>query len=159
MTTPESTASYRAQDNLGFCLSRAALIMQTAVDSALLGLGLSRLSWTVLACIRFDGIQSPSQIAKFVGLERTTASRIISRLETDGFVSRQPDHADGRGHRVELTAQGYDASERAPALIHTATHPYLVDVSENEVGQLVGLLKRIGAGTVADWGSVLKRQP
>jgi DNA-binding MarR family transcriptional regulator len=151
MTTGMNSVGYRAQDNLGFCLSRAALIMQAAVDSALKEVGLSRLSWTVLAGIRFDGVTSPSKLAKFIGLERTTVSRIISRLEKEGFVTRQPNEVDGRGHKVELTALGYDVCDRAPAMIQNAMRPYLLDVSENEVGQLIALLKRIGDGTDADW--------
>lgn len=157
MSETQDLTTYRAQDNLGYCLSRAALIMQTAVDGALVDLGLTRLSWTVLACIRFEGVESPSQIAKFVGLERTTASRIISRLEKDGFVIRQPNSSDGRGHNVKPTEQGLDACQRAPDLIHSATRPYLTDLSDNNVGQLIDLLKRIGVGTVADWSSAVPR--
>ena len=153
MSTIVNSTGYRAQDNLGFCLSRAALIMQTAVNSALSDVGLSRLSWTVLASICFDSVDSPSQLAKFIGLERTTVSRIITQLEKDGFVTRQPNQRDGRGHKVELTARGHKVCEHAPLLIQNAMRPYLVDVSENEVGQLIGLLKRIGHGTDADWTS------
>lgn len=153
MTTTTNSTGYRAQENLGFCLSRAALIMQTAVDAALVDVGLSRLSWTVLASIRFDQVTSPSHLAKFIGLERTTVSRIISRLEKDGFVTRQPNKIDGRGHKVELTPQGFEACDSAPKMIQDAMRPYLVDISENEVGELIALLKRVGDGKDADWTS------
>lgn len=151
-------ANYSAQDNLGYCLSRAALILQTAVDDALADLDLSRLSWTVLACICFDGVKSPSQIANFVGLERTTASRIISRLEKQGFVTRGPDSVDGRGHIVKPTRLGRDVSKQAPAIIQTATRPYLADLSENNEALLIDLLKRIGVGTLADWSTAIPKE-
>ncbi len=157
MEPSKEISSYSAQDNLGYCLSRAALILQTAVDSALIDIGLSRLSWTVLACIRFEGIEAPSQIAKFVGLERTTASRLISRLEKDGFVIRTPNRADGRGQAVKPTALGYEACNTAPDLIQTAMRPYLRDLSENNVEQLIDLLKRIGTDTMADWSAAVPK--
>ncbi|MEM5502994.1 MarR family transcriptional regulator [Ahrensia kielensis] len=151
MPLQEDVTTYKAQNNLGYCLSRAALIMQTAVDAALIEIGLNRLSWTVLACIRFEGIESPSKIAEFVGLERTTASRLITRLEKQGFVTRQPSNEDGRGHSVKPTLQGIEACKKGPALIEAATRPYLSDLSENNVKQLIYLLKHIGTGTVANW--------
>lgn len=157
MEPSKEISSYSAQDNLGYCLSRAALILQTAVDGALIDIGLTRLSWTVLACIRFEGIEAPSQIAKFVGMERTTASRLISRLEKDGFVTRTPSHADGRGHSVRPTALGIEACNTAPDLIQAAMRPFLRDLSDNSVDQLIVLLKRIGTGTVADWGAALPK--
>ncbi len=157
MPSQDDIISYSAQDNLGYCLSRAALIMQTAVDGALVDIGLTRLSWTVLACIRFEGIEAPSQIAKYVGLERTTASRLISRLEKDGFVTRTPSRADGRGQSVKPTALGFEACNTAPDLIQTATRPYLRDLSDNNVDQLIDLLKRIGTGTIADWSSAVPK--
>lgn len=151
MPLQEDVTTYKAQNNLGYCLSRAALIMQTAVDAALIEIGLNRLSWTVLACIRFEGIESPSKIAEFVGLERTTASRLITRLEKQGFVTREPSNKDGRGHSVKPTLQGIEACKKGPALIEAATRPYLSDLSENNVKQLIYLLKHIGTGTVANW--------
>jgi DNA-binding MarR family transcriptional regulator len=147
----EEVTTYSAQDNLGYCLSRAALIMQTAVDEALIEIELNRLSWTVLACIRFDGVESPSKIAEFVGLERTTASRLITQLEKKGFVTRQPNDEDGRGHSVRPTPLGIEACNKAPALIAAATRPHLSDLSDNNVAELIHMLKKIGTGTVAKW--------
>jgi hypothetical protein len=52
---------------------------------------------------------------------------------------------------------GYEACRRAPDVIQSATRPYLTDLSDNNVGQLIDLLKRIGVGTVADWSSAVPR--
>lgn len=153
MNRKQNIDNHSAQDGLGYCLSRAAMLIQSGVDEALIEVDLSRLSWIVLACIHFDGIQAPSQIAKFVGLERTAASRLISRLEELDYVRRETDTADGRGYRVIPTRRGIEVCNRAPALIQSGMRPYLTDLSENDVQQLIGLLKRVGSDVVAIWNA------
>lgn len=150
---------YNAQDGLGFCLSRAAQIIQSVVDEALLELNLNRLSWTVLCCIRFDGVQAPSQIANFVGLERTAASRIISRLEKQEYVSREPNTEDGRGYRVRATELGMRVCNQGPKLIESAVRPHLSDISEDEIRLLIVLLKRIGPGVMEVWSTDVIKGP
>ncbi|ASJ73755.1 Transcriptional regulator SlyA [Granulosicoccus antarcticus IMCC3135] len=153
MNSSNKSTLYNAQDGLGYCLSRAAQIMQSTVDEALAELELGRLSWMVLACIRFDGVTSPSQIARFVGLERSSASRLISRLEELDYVRRETDTADGRGYSLKPTTRGMQICEQAPGLIQAATRPYLADLSDNETGQLIGLLKRIGTDVDSVWNA------
>ena len=151
--TRKNIGSHNAQDGLGYCLSRAAMLIQTGVDEALVEVDLSRLSWIILACVHFDGIQSPSQIARFVGLERTAASRLISRLEELGYVRREPDSDDRRGYSVIPTRRGIAVCNRAPALIQSGMRPYLKDMSENDVQQLIGLLKRVGSDIETIWNA------
>ena len=151
MSTEMGKEQYSAQDGLGYCLSRAAILIQSGVDEALVDLDLSRLTWIVLASIHFDGIHAPSQIARFVGLERTSASRLISRLEELGYVKRETDSSDGRGYRVKATRRGVDVCNKAPALILAGMRPYLADLSDNDVKQLIGLLKRVGSGGETIW--------
>ncbi len=151
--TTNTIDSHSAKDGLGYCLSRAAMLIQNGVDEALVEVDLSRLSWIILACIHFDGIQSPSQIARFVGLERTAASRLISRLEELGYVKRETDSDDGRGYRVIPTRRGIVVCNKAPSLIQSGMRPYLTDLSENDVQQLIGLLKRVGSDIEAIWNA------
>lgn len=151
--TVNNITKHNAQAGLGFSLSRAAQIIQSAVDDALLELDLNRLSWTVLCCIRFDDIQAPSQIANFVGLERTAASRIISRLENQGYVSREPNTEDGRGYWVKATELGISICSQGPKLIESAVRPHVSDISEDEIKLLIALLKRIGPGVTEVWNT------
>jgi DNA-binding MarR family transcriptional regulator len=138
-------------DGLGFSLSRAALILQASVDEALKDLNITRPSWSVLACLYFDDITAPGDIARFLRMERTAVSRVISRLEAQGLVLRAQNAQDGRGYRLEVTQAGRDICEQGPALIQRAMRPHLRDLSENDVDLLISLLHRIGSDVVASW--------
>jgi len=43
-----------------------------------------------------EGPATPSQLADRLALARSTVSRLLERLDTEGWIGRQPDPADGR---------------------------------------------------------------
>lgn len=60
---------------------------------------------------------SPSDIADFVVQTSGGLTATLRRLETDGFVARVADPADGRGRLVELTDAGAAAHDRIIAAV------------------------------------------
>lgn len=52
------------------------------------------------------GLRSMSELASQVGLHQSTMTRIVDRLERDGFVARERDAAVKRVVGVALTAEG-----------------------------------------------------
>ena len=144
---------HKFKGGLGYKLSRAAKILQKATDAALSRYQLSRLSWTVLASVEFDGINSPGKIAKHIGLERTAVSRMIAQLEKDGFVQRLPSDSDGRGNTVVTTDRGRALCEEIPELLQRAIRPHVADLSANQIRQLSNLLDLIDPGDGPVWSA------
>ena len=136
---------------LGFRLTRAATILQSAVDKALAPLGLTRLSWIVLAAIHFDERSSVTAVAGYVGMERSAVSRLVSRLEDAGLVRREKSLEDGRATRLEATEQGRRLCERVPDIIQNATAQHLADLSPNQIVEMGTLLDRIQSGEALAW--------
>ena len=61
----------------------------------------------VLAVVAYSGPRHTIfEIARRLGLHRTTLSRSLSRLERHGFVRRSSHHADARRRLVEITELG-----------------------------------------------------
>lgn len=58
-----------------------------------------------------------SELAHRLALRHHTAVELVDRLESGGFVKRQPDPADGRQILIHLTAQG-TAKLRSLSLAH-----------------------------------------
>lgn len=102
------TEPYALHDSLGYQLTLLSRIHERRFESALAPLGLTRVKWCVLLAIGQEGHQSPSDIAQFIGIDRTATSRALRALETDGLLERSggAGNGDGRRRRVTLTAKG-----------------------------------------------------
>lgn len=74
-----------------------------------------------LATVERWGPLSPSELADREGIRRPSATRLVAKLEEEGFVAREPDPEDGRSFRVSLTAAGvahiHDVRSRKDAFL------------------------------------------
>ena len=69
-------------------------------------------SISALATIERSGPLTPSELARLEGIQRPTATRILTRLTDEALVSRTADPTDGRSSIVAVTAQGRTALNR-----------------------------------------------
>jgi len=72
--------------------------------------------------LRRFGPATPTQLHRWTGLRPTTVSAHLKRLERRGHVTRFPNPADGRSHRVGLTAAGEEAHDGATEPFLAAMH-------------------------------------
>ena len=84
-----------------------------------------------------------SALAAELGLDVSTASRHVSRLEADGLIARTPDPSDQRAAKLALTPSGaerMDAHLRHRAeVLRTATKSW----PEPDVATLIELINRL----------------
>ncbi len=85
------------------------------------GTGLGPTLTAALATVERWGPLSPSALAERERIQRPSATRIVARLEQEGYVVRRPDPHDGRSCRVEVTDAGRahleDARSRKTAFL------------------------------------------
>ncbi len=98
--------AYRLHDSLGFRLSRAARIQERRLDQGLKALGLTRLTWCILLAVGNEGLSQPSDIAAFVGVNRSAISRALRQMEEAGLVSCLKGMDDKRTRSVSMTSKG-----------------------------------------------------
>ena len=65
----------------------------------------------VLAILR-DRHASMSDLATYLGLDKSTISGLVDRAEKRGLLQRAPNPLDGRGVDVALTAEGIELAEQ-----------------------------------------------
>jgi DNA-binding MarR family transcriptional regulator len=70
------------------------------------GTDLSPSLTSALATIERHGPITPSELAGLERVQRPSATRIVSRLETEGLVDRAADPGDGRSSLVSASAHG-----------------------------------------------------
>ena len=100
------------------------------------GTDLSPSLTSALATIERHGPLTPSELAELERVQRPSATRIVSRLETEGLVDRAADPADGRSSLVSASARGRALLRR----LRTRKNAYLArrlrDLSDGDVETL-----------------------
>jgi MarR family transcriptional regulator, transcriptional regulator for hemolysin len=97
---------YALHDSLGYQLTLLSRINERRFEALLAPLGLTRVKWCVLLAVGQEGHQNPSDIAAFIGIDRTATSRALRALEADGQIARIDGTQDKRTTEVSLTDQG-----------------------------------------------------
>jgi len=98
---------YLLHRRLGWRVSRMARILQSRLEDVLAAEGLTRLMWVVLCGLGEDGVESPSEMAAYIGITRASTSRLLTTMEGRGLIRRTgPAGPDGRQVALALTGRG-----------------------------------------------------
>ena len=99
---------------------------------------------------------SPGQLARFLHVTPATVTRVVQRLEEDGFLRREADPRDSRRVRLYLLPKGARldvraeaASERPVATLLEATPPARIAETRQLLGALVKALEAPGRPAAA----------
>ena len=100
------TNTYRLHDALGYQLSRTARFQERGFEEKIRGIGLTRLTWCILLAVTGEKLSRPSEIAAFVGIDRTATSRALRQMEAHGLIDRTTGERDKRTTQVIATPEG-----------------------------------------------------
>ncbi len=110
------TAPWPLDDQLCFALYAANMAMQRTYKPMLDQLGLTYPQYLALHVLWEEDARTIGAIAHRLGLESSTVTPLIKRLEAGGFVTRERDAQDERQVRVTLTPAGLDLRDRCGCL-------------------------------------------
>ena len=85
-------------------------------------------------------------LAGRVAFDAATSGSVIGRLETKGWVKREPDKQDRRRKLLWLTPSGQEATLLMKTAVQRVQDTLLKPLNEEEALQLVGLLSKLVAG-------------
>ena len=86
-----------------------------------------------------------SELADFLGLERSTLSGLIDRAAARGLLTRAPSAQDGRVVEVVLTEDGAELAGRVADDVADALIPLIAPLSRQDRATLRALLDRVVA--------------
>ncbi|AHM02502.1 Transcriptional regulatory protein, MarR family [Roseibacterium elongatum DSM 19469] len=104
------------------------------------------MGWCILLAVEEDGQRNPSEIANFVGIDRTATSRALRQLEAEGLISRAMGVEDRRTTEVTLTDEGRARMLKAMPLCSENMSHFSSKLTTEEEATLKTLLKRLTAG-------------
>jgi MarR family transcriptional regulator, transcriptional regulator for hemolysin len=91
--------------NLGWLLSRASYVLATEIAAGLEEYGVSPRGHCVLSTA-MTGEHTQSELARMVGLDKTTMVVTVDELEKAGLAKRVPSSTDRRAHVIAVTKAG-----------------------------------------------------
>lgn len=128
---------------LDFLLAQVSRLHYQRAHGLLESLGLGRGQPPVLHLLwEQDGL-THGELAERLGLTPATISRMLQRMEKNGFVQRRPDPTDQRVSRVYLTEAGRDVRARLQAIWEQMEIENFAGFSDEERAVLRDLLFRI----------------
>ncbi|MDN3239547.1 MarR family winged helix-turn-helix transcriptional regulator [Glycomyces tritici] len=129
---------------MGTALVRTAFLVDTVYSDAVRQFDLT-VQQAQLLCVLIPKPFGMFELAKTLGLAKSSISGLVDRCEKRGLVRRESDPGDGRAFRVALTDKGAQLAEEFhdETTKRVADLPLGLSVEEREL--LVGLLTRVVA--------------
>ena len=104
--------------------------------------GLSLVAFTVLSHVEARPDARLVDLAAEWGLDKSTLSRQINQLVSDGLISRADEQPGRRGQTLTLTDSGRSALRRAAASIQNRLITKLAIWSDDDIAQFASLITR-----------------
>lgn len=137
---------YRLHQSLGYQLSLTSRIQERRLEENLRRLGLSRATWCALLAVGNEGLSKPSEIAEFVGVDRTATSRALRQMEEAGLIERKNGAGDRRTTTVALTGKGRDMLRQGSPFARANNQVYHDKLTDAECTELRRLLAKLREG-------------
>ena len=151
LTSGPCNAAAGATDDLTWLLHRCAQRMRGALDEAARQHGLTGArDWIVLSAIAVGPRQTQLALALSLGLDKTTMTSLLDRLESAGLVTRYQDSRDRRARIPELTETGNRVQHELIAARDQAEAAVLRQFSADEQRVLRAMLNRLAEGPADD---------
>jgi DNA-binding MarR family transcriptional regulator len=128
---------------IGFALYGAAQAMQQVYKALLDPLGLTYPQFLVLSALWQDDGRTVGEICAALGLETSTVTPVVKRMESAGLVQRARDDDDERRVFVWLTPAGQQMQARAAGVADAAARA--TGMPPGDLDRLTEVLQRMQA--------------
>ncbi len=136
-------ANYCAMESVGYLVKRAHHSLVRSMDSRMQEYDLTGLQWGPLLLIAKGRVDTVAACAREAGVDASTMTRMLDRLEAKGLIRRIRSAADRRVVNIELTAAGGAAAEKIPRELARVLNHHLRGFTAEEFETLKNLLRRL----------------
>ncbi|TGX50294.1 MarR family transcriptional regulator [Sphingomonas gei] len=133
----------------GHYFSRISRGLTRVGDGRLRELGFATAQLPVLAALKDGARLSQSELARWAKVEQPTMAQMLSRMERDGLIRREPDPEDRRSSLVSLTEIALERLPAGRAVLRQGNADMTKGLSRDEVDALISLLRRVLANVEA----------
>jgi DNA-binding MarR family transcriptional regulator len=137
------TATYRAQDSVGYLVKRSNSLMHDIMDPVLEAHGFSFIQYIILAWLRDGIVINPKTFCALYRHDTGAMTRVIDQLAERGFLERARRGGDRRKVELELTPAGRVAIEGLIPLVVDKLNLAFAEFSAAEFEELKRLLIKL----------------
>ncbi|AFQ43762.1 MarR family winged helix-turn-helix transcriptional regulator [Desulfosporosinus meridiei] len=128
---------------INFLLTQAQQKVFKCLKSELEPFNVTPVQYGVLQCLWDKGSQTPKQIGSVLGLDSSTITGILDRLENKALIMRNTCKGDRRTINVDFTEEGLKLRDPIGKIIEEVNKEVLKQFSLEEQNQLKKFLERI----------------
>jgi len=129
-----------------YLISRVTLLTTSALKKGLAAAGVEDVRpaylGALLALWKEDGLKVVD-LGRRSGLETSTMTGLIDRMERDGLVERRDDANDRRVQRINLTGKGRQAMSPVLAVVESVLVTVFEGISAEDLSKTTDVLKRV----------------
>lgn len=122
--------SYQLDDSIPYLMNRITGMMNRQLELDLRALGVSFQHWRILAVLAQKNGSSITDLSEYAVVPHSSLSRLLVRMESEGYVRREMDLQDARTVLVYATADG--------VALYRKMVPMAVDIREQALTDLSG---------------------
>jgi len=129
-----------------YLVSRVTLVMTSAFKKAFAaaGVGIVRPAYLgVLWCLWNEEGVKTIDLGRCAGLEPSTMTGLLDRMERDGFVIRSPDPDDRRVQVIHLTESGRKMQRTVKRMVDETLALMLQGISDEDIESTKKVLRRV----------------
>jgi len=133
-----------------YLVSRASLTITAHLKQAFTAAGVAHVRpgyLGVLMCLWREDRQKGVNLGRCAGLEPSTMTGLLDRMERDGLLERRPDPGDRRAQRILLTRAGQDLRGPVTTVVEQTLDRLLHGVPDEELQRLKGTLRQVLANS------------
>ena len=135
--------------DLCWLLARASHGLTTELTAALEGLGISPRAHEVLFTA-MSGERTQSEIARLIGLDKTTMVVTVDELEAAGLAERRPSKRDRRARVIAVTEAGEGVVREADEVLAQVRENVLAELPPAERQVFLNALGRLACGRLSE---------
>lgn len=130
-------------DRLGTLLQDTSRRLRGRFEQRTLAYGLSAAQWRLLGHLLRTGPSTQTALASLLGVEPISVSRLIDRMEQQGWVRREPHPEDRRARIVVATAKAREVAPTVRGIAEALYDEALTGLSDDERRVLHAALLKI----------------
>ncbi|WP_298861209.1 MarR family transcriptional regulator [uncultured Sulfitobacter sp.] len=117
--------------------------MEAEFNKRLARFGITRVAWAVLGSIHYDEKLTPSELAKFLSLDRAAITRLLDKLEAEKLITRHQTGDDRRSVSLRLTPKGQAVSVEVAQESESVNAQFAAGIAPEDVEQHIEMIKKI----------------
>ena len=129
-----------------YLISRATLAVTSHLKKGFINEGVSTIKpaylGVLLALWDEDGLKA-NELGKRAGLEPSTMTGLLDRMEKDALVKREPDPNDRRANRIVLTKAGVDVEVASTKVLSDTLDKVFSSISKKDIETTKNVLHTI----------------